>query len=265
MDTKKAEKTTINRYNTFGYREHWLSYFMDNHDTYFDNNNHGLTVPNQYTPFLNYLRDSDILEGASKNITPVGLLLANAYALNKTKVWEIIWINLFANSEIFHWYANNIDFNRMYSKDEVSILLEEMMPQFGASVRKNALASLQDTLNSSPIGRQLKVGDVRKEKGKPYYYREPYNDLSLVATAYSLYRYAEKAGRWDLTLGELYNEQQKEGIVRQFGIEREALERKLRSLQEEGNRVLSVELNMGLDNINLRRDLTSIDVLRMLL
>ena len=90
-------------------------------------------------------------------------------------------------------------------------------------------------------------------------------NLSLPAVAYSLYRYAERQKRYLLTVSEFYNESQREGIYRQFGISKEDLERMLLSLQEDSNHVLRAELNMGLDNIILREDLTSIDILKLML
>ena len=86
-----------------------------------------------------------------------------------------------------------------------------------------------------------------------------------MTVAYSMFKYAEKVGRKSLTVSEFYNDAQQEGIYRQFGISKDTLERKLRSIQEEQNHVLSVELNMGLDNIILREDLNSIDILKMML
>lgn len=83
--------------------------------------------------------------------------------------------------------------------------------------------------------------------------------------AYSLYRYAERQKRYMLTVSEFYDENQREGIYRQFGISRETLEKLLLSLQEESNHVLRAELNMGLDNIILREDLTSKDILKLML
>lgn len=263
--SNKMEKSTINRYNNFGFREGWLSYYANHFDTYFENANHGLTIPNQLTPFTNYLRDSEILSTSSKEITETGRLLMDSYKSGKGKVWEIIWVNLAYNSEMIFWFDNNVEFSRLYSKEEIEAVMLATLDQYSPSVRKNALGSFQNTMTSSPLGTELKLCEIRKEKGKPYFYRLPYDNLSLVATAYSIYRYAEKAGRRSLTISEFYHENQTEGIYRQFGISREALERKLRSLQEEENHVLSVELNMGLDNIILRDDLTSMDILKMLL
>lgn len=87
----------------------------------------------------------------------------------------------------------------------------------------------------------------------------------MVAAAYSLYQYAEKKKRYSLTVSDFYDDNQREGIYRQFGIDRELFEKLLLSIQEEKNHVLRVELNMGLDNIILREDLTSVDVLKLML
>jgi hypothetical protein len=87
----------------------------------------------------------------------------------------------------------------------------------------------------------------------------------LSALAYSLYRYAESHKRYSLTITELYDEKQKDGVYRQFGVKRDLFEKLLLSLQEDGNHVLRAELNMGLDNIILREDLSSLDILKMML
>lgn len=263
MDTNK--KTTINRYNNFGFRDNWLNFYLNHYQTYFENDDHGLNVDNQLKPFMNWLRDGGILENASKDITEVGKLLASKYNSVPNTVWEIIWINLTHNSEICVWYSNSTLYNRKYTKLELETQLQEDMPQYSVSVRKNAFGALQNTFSNSPLGEQLQVGKIIKEKNKPVFVRGNYSDISLAAVAYSLYKYAEIHNRKELTVSELYNENQTDGIYRQFGIDKDSLERKLRTLQEESHHVLSVDLNMGLDNINLRDDLSSLDILKMLL
>lgn len=266
IESKKNMQTTINRYNNFGYREKWLSFFFAHTETFFDNEEHGLNVANQLPPFVNWLRDSEILEPLTRDITEIGKLLANKYNNGEEKkVWEIIWINLVHNSEICAWYSQYADFNKNASKLELEKLLEETLPQYSASVRKNAFGALQNAFASSLLGSTLGVGVISKVDNKPYIKRETYNEISSAAVAYSLYKYAEKQGRKSLTVSEFYNDSQTEGIYRQFGVDRITLEKILRSLQEEPHHVLTVELNMGLDNINLRDDLTSLDVLKALL
>ena len=116
------------------------------------------------------------------------------------------------------------------------------------------------------IGDQLQQGIiVAKGKTVENVTRSSNNELSLPSLAYSLYRYAEHKKRHSLNVSEFYDENQTEGIYRQFGVNKEMLESLLLSLQEESNHVLRVELNMGLDNIILREDLTSVDVLKLML
>lgn len=151
-----------------------------------------------------------------------------------------------------------------YSRDEIFAILSDKGSATAAGT-DNALKALLNTFKETPLGSDVPIGVVVKAGNRTSVVRKPHNELSLVATAYSLYRYAESTGRYSLTVSEFYNPEQKEGIVRQFGIEREAFEQNLRSLEADGNHVLRSELKMGLDNIILREDLKSDDVLRLLL
>lgn len=263
--SNKDKKTTINRYNNFGFREKWLQYYLSHIDTFFDNDEHGINKENQMNPFLNWMRDSNILENNSKEITETGRLFAQSFSLKPDIIWELIWINLTCNSEICNWYSYNIMFNKPYPKAEIESLMEASLNMYSGSVRKNALGALQNAFVSSPIGSKIKAGIITKEDNKPVFTRAPHTNVSMVSVAYSLYRYAERQKRYLLTVSEFYNESQREGVYRQFGISKEDLERMLLSLQEDSNHVLRAELNMGLDNIILREDLTSIDILKLML
>ena len=144
-------------------------------------------------------------------------------------------------------------------------MIQNSYPDLKDRTLKNPLNSLLNTFKESPLGNDVPVGVPTTISRKPGIIRKAHNDLSLVATAYSLYRYAEKTGRYSLTVSEFYNPEQKEGIVRQFGIERDAFEQNLRSLEQDNNHVLRSELKMGLDNIILREDLKPEDILKLLL
>lgn len=262
MDSKRS---AIKNFNTFGFREHWLSYFFENHGDYFDNIRHGLNVQKQLPIFKKWLKDAEILNEKPLAISATGDILAKAYPQKRISVWEIIWINLCDNNELMAWYIEYFPIYTVTERNELDAQLTEAFPQYTIATRENAIKAFINTFKESPLGSTIPVGKYSKDGNKVSLSRQSYDNLSLVATAYSIYRYAEKAGRRSLTISEFYNENQTEGVYRQFGISREALERKLRSLQEEENHVLSVELNMGLDNIILRDDLTSFDILKMLL
>lgn len=262
----QGTKSGINRYNDgMGLRRNWLEKYFSNYSTFFDNNDHGLNPKYQIPPFINWLRESLILNPNEKEITEIGLLLANVYLQHPIIVWEVVFIGLCENSEICNWYQGAIDFNRKYSREEIDIILQNSYPDLKDRTLRNPMNSLMNTFKESPLGTDINAGVVSKEAGKVVLTRLPHTDISLVAVAYSLYRYAERQKRHMLTVSEFYDENQKEGIYRQFGISRETFEKLLLSLQEESNHVLRAELNMGLDNIILREDLTSKDILKLML
>lgn len=259
-------KSSIDRYRDgMGMRSHWVEKYLDTYETFFDSNNHGLNPKYQLPPFINWLREAYILNQDGKNITEEGLYMAKAYQSKPQTVWEVIFIGLCENSEICTWFQGSIDFNRAYSRDEMDIILQDSYPDLKDRTLRNPFNSLLNTFKESPLGSSIPVGVLSKEKHKVMLTRNAHTEISLCAVAYSLFRYAERQKRYSLTVSEFYDENQKEGIYRQFGINKDTFERLLLSLQEESNHVLRAELNMGLDNIILRDDLKSIDILKMML
>ncbi len=262
----QSSKSGINRYNDgMGMRESWVEKYFNTYETFFDNNDHGLNPKYQIPPFINWLREAIILSLDGKNITEEGSLMAKAYQSKPKTVWEIIYIGLCENSEICAWFQGTVDFNRAYTRDEMDVILQDSYPELKDRTLRNPFNSLLNTFKESPLGSSIPVGVLSKENNKVTLTRNPHTEISLCAVAYSLFRYAERQNRHSLTVSEFYDENQKEGIYRQFGINKDTFERLLLSLQEESNHVLRAELNMGLDNIILREDLKSIDILKMML
>ncbi|MDR3327432.1 MAG: phosphoadenosine phosphosulfate reductase family protein [Prevotellaceae bacterium] len=267
IKNSKMKTSGIDKYSTFGMKENWVSDFFNNSEDYFEGNN---SLGTKMIPAcLNWFREAEILNISDKKISKTGTLLKNGFSNNPTTVWEIMWVNLAHNSKIVEFYTKNIVFNRTYSKKEI---LELMIPVFvGISEATlsnplGALCSMFGIKEQSIIGNTVKQGIiVAKGNAVDTISRQPYNDISPVAVAYSLYRYAESKKRYALTVSELYDTKQSEGVYRQFGVSRERFETILRTLKEDKNRVLNADLNMGLDNINLRENLTSMDILEMLL
>jgi 3'-phosphoadenosine 5'-phosphosulfate sulfotransferase (PAPS reductase)/FAD synthetase/ferredoxin len=259
-----SQKTKISRYNIFGLRENWLSKYFDNPETFFENDNHGLNKEKQLPRLITWLRDAEILNNKDKQISVLGKLLQNKYAQSPNIVWEIIWTNLTINSDLCIWFASQIVFSKRFQKSELDVLMQDYFQGSAAVTLKVALTALLNTFKESPLGKKG-ICTLYKESGKTSISRQPYNDISPIAVAYSLYRYAENKKRYALTVSELYDTKQTEGVYRQFGVSREHFETILRTLKEDKNRVLNADLNMGLDNINLREDLSSMDILTMLM
>ncbi len=262
---KMNKKASINRYNNFGFREIWLSKYFERTETFFNDDKHGLNVQNQIPSLVNWLRDAEILKQNDKGNTELGNLLSQKYHELSSIIWEIIWIILTSKSEICSWFMANVEINRTFLKAELEILLKNNYSEYSPTTLSNALGALLNTFKESPLGETISVGILCKVDKKPALIRRPYNDISPVAVAYSLYRYAESKKRHALTVSEFYDKNQTEGIYRQFGVSRERFENILRTLKEDKNHVLNADLNMGLDNINLREDYTSLDIIKMLL
>jgi hypothetical protein len=260
-----TQKSKISRYNIFGLRQGWLSYYFNNVETYYDNDLHGLNTKKQLPRFETWLRDAEIMNISDKKMSELGNFLQVHYANNPIKVWEIIWINLCLNSDPVKCFSKKVEFGRIYKKAELEVLMQDYFPDSAAVTLEVALTALFNTFKESPLDKEMKIAELIKNSGKTEVERKPYNDISPVAVAYSLYRYAESKKRYALTVSELYDSKQTEGIYRQFGVSRERFEAILRTLKEDKNRVLNADLNMGLDNINLREDLTAIDILTTLM
>lgn len=146
-----------------------------------------------------------------------------------------------------------MSFNTDFTESEVRELVKNDFPEASATTVKNVVYALFRTLKESPIGDELKQLEAVE---KLSFKREPYEELSREAIAYSVYKYADIKGIKNLRVQDLYGQTSTDGIVSQFGLPKDLFLKALRSLSSDNNRVLVAELNMGLDHITLRDDLT---------
>ena len=103
--------------------------------------------------------------------------------------------------------------------------------------------------------------DISDGKMKDFI-REGNPSLTPKSIAYSIYRYSEQKGVHSLRVSDLYHENCDGGPAFEFGIDKASLVKILRALNAAQNRLLTAELNMGLDSITLREDITSMDILK---
>lgn len=253
---------SIKKFNTFGFRNGWVQAYYKSPDTFLNKEAKEILNEKKQLPiFSNWMISAGLVSVKDKTPTYLSEALSSAYHQDTNLFWQVVWVNLCNDNELCLWYSSKVGYGHDYSREALSALMTDYFSSIPESTRDNALKSLLNTFNESPLG----VGKVIKSGNKTSVRRIINNDLAFVTVAYSLYRYAEKNGRYSLTVSEFYNPDQTEGIVRQFGIEREDFEQILRSLEQEQNQVLRAELKMGLDNINLREDLTSGDIIKLML
>ena len=249
-------------YNNFGMNGDWTEYFFSSYDTYFEDNSHGLNPKEQLPHFVKWLAQAGVLNDTkNKQITKLGKKLAEIYIDLPDVLWQIIWINLAYQSPIAKWYKENIEWGREFSQMDIEEMLKVDYPDVGGKTIHNILYALFRTLRETPIGEMGQLINISKQK----YKKESNVELTKHTVAYSLYKYAEAKNVRSIRVKDLYSEDNLCGIYKEFGIPKSDFEGILRSLNSDANRIITAELNMGLDNITLRDDISSEDVLDLML
>lgn len=252
----------IDRYKNFGLKEEWLNdYFTELNDYW--TSNHGLNENYQIPSLKAWLKDAEIID-EKNNVTELGELLANpdVMANYPNLAWEIVWINLSYNSFIVNWFTQNVGVDMVCSQKSLEELIKEQYPTYKDKTVHNAVYQLRRTLKESPIGEFL---GQYNEVNKDTFQRGRHEDLSPESVAYSLYKYAYTRNVYNLRVHDFYRNEAIAGPHREFCLPKSDFEGALRTLNSNKNRVLVAELNMGLDSITLREDLTPITALKSLL
>ena len=260
-ESKMKAKTGIDRYNTFGLKEEWLDLFFSSPEDYFVGNNSGLGVK-QVPAMVNWLKEAEIID-SDKKLTELGELLSEIYMNEPDIVWEIIWINLVKNSFICNWFASTIRPGTTYNKKTLTeLFIDEYQSTYGKRTVENAISALIATFANSPIGERF---GLYEDENKGAATRNHCQELSNLSIAYSIYRYSEIRNTKSLTVSDFYREGIQEGFYIEFAYPKELAKQSLRSLNSANDRLLVAELNMGLESITLREDLTPLDIVKQML
>lgn len=245
---------SIKGYKTFGLRDEWVDEYMRDVDGFWSSTLLGTAM---FDSFKAWGKDAGILD--SKNhITEFGELLQKIYLDNPLLFWEIMWVNLTYSSFIVNRFVDQIKPGQSYDKKSLveSISVSESVSSI--KTLENAAGALLDMMKNSQLGDDLLQGEEDGKKRK----RSPYNDLSVEALAYSLFLFGEKNCIREFRVSDLYNSNGYKSAALEFGLSKNEMLKKLRTLSAEVDRVLIAELNMGLDHITLNENLTAIDVLK---
>ena len=251
----------ISKYGTFGIHQEWVDQFFSDSDSFWTDNLLGVK---QIPSFKAWLKDAEIIDEKC-NLTQFGALCKKINEDSHTILWEIIYINLAYNSPMMNWYSSSIPFNSEVTRKELDKLaIDYFQSTFKETTITYAVQALMQSFKYSPIGEDLLQCVNQDDKGAVLR-RLSYNDLSPEAIAYSLYKYAQNKDIKMLRVSDLYRTEEESGLYKEFGISKNELLKSLRFLSTEKNRVLVAELNMGLDHITLRDDLSPLIVLQNLL
>lgn len=255
-DSERKLNAKVQGYKTFGLRDEWVEEFFLNPDGFWEENSLGTA---QVDSCKAWLRDAEITDSANK-ITSLGMMLREIYQNDRTLFWEIAYINLSYNSFIVGWVCQNVPVGTTFSKRHLAEGVISQGISTSATTVNNAAGAYINLLKSSPVGNELLQG---VPESRTELKREAYDDLSIDALAYSIYKFAASKEMNMFRVSDLYRPEEKHGAHKEFGVSKEALLRKLRALTSDANRVLTADLLMGLEHITIREDLTSVDLLRL--
>ncbi len=257
-DSDKNATAKVQAYKTFGFHEDWLSEYFSDPDGFWATNSLGTA---QVDGLKMWLKHAEIID-AKLAITPFGKALKETYIDDMNFTWEAILINLSYNSFIINWFANNVDIGQAYEKGTlVEAILEEGVDGTKKTV-ESAVAALIQTFNYSPIGSVLNYAEAKDNRTMV---RRTYEDLTEKGLAYGLYKYAETQGIRSLRVADFYDPECINSPCRVLGITKSVFEKALRSLNSSSTRILSADLNMGLDNITLRDDISSVSIVEAII
>lgn len=257
-DMDKKLNAKIKGYKTFGLRNEWLSEYSSFPDDFWGNNSLGTA---QEDGFKAWLKDAEITD-AKNVLTELGKLLMDNYADFQDEIWEVITVNLSYHSFVVNWFANNVKPNQLFDSKTLESSIIEQYPDSSAKTVANAVRALLQTINSSPLGEHLRWGETEDSK---FLRRQYCSEISSVGIAYFLYKYAEERGVRSLRVADLYSEDSASNPLGVLGVSQADFIKALKVLNSMNNRVLVAELNMGLDSITLRDDLTPMSVLSQML
>ncbi len=113
------------------------------------------------------------------------------------------------------------------------------------------MSALMNLFDTTPLGYELKIGFITKEKNVRFIEKIGSDNISNEAVLYSLYKLKENLQRDNFRVSEFYDENFEGGPYKIFGISKDVLTQKLRFIAED-TKLIDVDLNQGLDNIFLK-------------
>lgn len=278
----------LGHYFSFGIRQKWLTtYFKYEGDAEFwQTDGDGLCPNKRKDAFLNFAKDSGLVKfdrkaGSDKYTRYVPSTLAKklfSYEADSEMVWATLLCNLVYTAD-FNWFVKHVNFNIPMTLDEIKIMLEPVTEgDVKGLVKRNITDSFKILLIKTPLGAQIGLGNcdfserVTKSGNETItlhsFVRTPWEFPEPVVILYSLYKFAEACGGYyEFTLRRLLDhEAESEGVspTQIFGLDEDQMKKILNGLTVNYPEFINASFTLDLDNITLRSEKTSADVLELL-
>lgn len=248
---------SLNCYSHHAPKMEWFNQYF-NYKNGFDQK-HSLGSQ-MYSFFKRFLRDAKLLDENGFSHTAE---VIDKIGLDNLSSWGIMLTNISYTPQI-NWYVKRLNMLETYKKEYVLSLL----------ISDGAKESWVNDIWSS-FGRFVElpfneVGMGHSEREKRHIVsitRTPWQTPDPRVILYSLYKFAEGCGGYyQFTLGRLLNHEiDSEGVspTEIFGLERNQMEKLLTGLSVNYPEFINASFTLDLDNITLRNEKTSQDVLAL--
>lgn len=256
--------TGINKYLSVGVDASWIeSYVSDNS---FEPGNRKTDV------MFGFLSDADVVK--KRQVTSIGETVFS-FDMDGELPWALMLCNL-AYTPQFGWYVKNVPFYETFTIESASLRLkQDDVTDKAVGEFWNGFKVILDTtkpFNSIGLGipeieeKVTKTGDVKKKMLSLT--RVPWANCDERVILYSLYKFAEACGNYkQFTLTRLLDHSiESDGISPTliFGLDRETMERILNGLTFNYPDLIEARFTLGLDNITLKSELSSAEILNEL-
>ncbi len=250
-----SEKKSLNCYSHHAPRRDWINQYFKYKNDFDEKNTLGSQMKNFFKRFL---RDSELLDKDGFTYTAE---VIDKMGLENLSSWAIMLVNLSYTPQI-NWYVKRVKMDDVFPKDyAISLLVNDGAKESWVNDIWTSFGRFTD-LPFNEVG----MGTSEKEKNHIVaIHRTPWKQPDPKVILYALYKFAEGCGGYyQFTLSRLMNSQvDSEGVspAEIFGLNKEEMVELLNGLTVNYPEYINVSFTHDLDNITLREDKSSKDVL----
>lgn len=254
---KMSTTKSLNCYSHHAPKYDWLIQFFNYKEDFDEKHSLGSQM---YVFFKRFLRDAGLLNG---NEYSDFARLIGSIGLDELSAWALMLVNLSYSPEI-NWLVKRVPFYESYNKDYVlSLLVDDGAKESWVSDIWSAYARILE-LPFSKVG----LGLSEKEGGKMISIRRmPWQEPDHKVVLYALYKFAESCGNYyQFTLSRLLDDaidSDGNSPTILFGLDNDTMTSILKGLSINYPEYISASFTHDLDNITLREDKTSEDILKL--
>lgn len=257
---------SVDRYGNIGIEYSWVVEYFDKRDGFWEDNELGT---NKIKNLKSFLADAGVTVPKKNTFNSFGDKIGSI-GIETSTAWGLLIANLVYTSE-FNWWIMNTEIGHKYTPAEIMQMLESEVASNNS--RSHIVSAYKNIFASNDIlGREMGVGICNlkpnsKTRSLIDIHRSAWRNPVPEVILYALYKFAEACGDYyQFSLETLMDDSiERNGVspTRMFGIDRDEMVRILNGLSINYPQFISASFTLDLDNITLRDDKTSGDVLEL--